>query len=134
MSNNNNKQTPDINFSRDETMASNQTLRETHARYKAILEGTNAGTWEWNVQTGETIFNERWAQIIGYSLKELEPISIETWTNHTHPEDLKACQEKLESHFRGESDYYECQCRMKHKDGHWVWVLDRGTVMEWTED
>ena len=112
----------------------NHTLKETQARYKAILEGTNAGTWEWNVQTGETIFNIRWAQIIGYSLAELEPISIETWIKYTHPDDLKRCQEKLESHFQGETDYYECECRMKHKDGYWVWVLDRGTVMEWTED
>lgn len=111
----------------------NHSLKETQARYKAILEGTNTGTWEWNIQTGETVFNERWAQIIGYTLAELTPISIETWTNHTHPDDLNTCQEKLQKHFRGETDYYECECRMKHKDGHWVWVLDRGSVMEWTE-
>jgi len=134
MSNNNNKQTPDINFSRDETMASNQTLRETQARYKAILEGTNVGTWEWNIQTGETIFNERWAQIIGYHLEELSPTTIDTWAKVTHPDDLKKCQEKLEGHFQGEQDHYECECRIKHKDGHWVWVLDRGTVMEWSHD
>ena len=111
-----------------------EALRRSEARQKAILRGTNAGTWEWNVQTGKTVFNERWAGIIGYTLQELDPVTIETWTNRTHPDDLKDCQEKLERHFRGETDYYECECRMQHKDGHWVWVLDRGAVQEWTED
>ena len=46
-----------------------------------IIWGTNIGTWEWNVQTGETKFNDRWAEIIGYKLVDLEPISIETWLN-----------------------------------------------------
>lgn len=130
---NNNKKNPDVNNSEEGVVDSKLILKNTQAKYKAVLEGTNTGTWEWNIQTGETVFNERWAQIIGYSLKELEPTTIDTWTEHTHPIDLKKCQEKLESHFRGEQDSYECECRMKHKDGHWVWVLDRGTVMEWTE-
>ena len=43
-----------------------------------IIEGTRAGTWKWNVQTGETTFNERWAEIIGYSLDEISPTSIDT--------------------------------------------------------
>jgi len=103
-------------------------------KYQYILKATNAGTWQWNVQTGETIFNEKWAEIIGYTLEELEPTTIETWKKFTYPEDLKLCQEKLKSHFRGEKDSYECKHRMKHKNGNWVWVLDRGAVIEWTED
>ena len=134
MANNKDRKSLDVNSTDDKALVHKHSLKETQARYKAILEGTNAGTWEWNIQSGQTIFNERWAQIIGYSLKELEPISIETWTKHTHPDDLNKCQEKLESHFRGETDYYECECRMVHKEGHWVWVLDRGRVMEWAED
>lgn len=62
---------------------------QTKERQANILEGTNTGTWEWNVQTGETILNERWAEFIGYTLKELAPISIETWRKYTHPDDLK---------------------------------------------
>ncbi|MBU4601560.1 PAS domain-containing protein, partial [bacterium] len=110
----------------------------THLQIKErqanILEGTNTGTWEWNVQTGETIFNERWAEFIGYTLKELAPISIKTWMKYTHPDDLKISNQLLERHFSGELPYYECECRMKHKDGHWIWVLDRGKVISRTED
>jgi len=111
-----------------------EALRASEQRLDGILYGTNSGTWEWNVQTGETIFNERWANIIGYTLHELEPISIQTWIDFTHPDDLKVSNELLEKHFKREIDYYEFECRMKHKDGNWVWVLDRGRVISWTDD
>lgn len=111
-----------------------QELREERQRLAGIIRGTNAGTWEWHVQTGEVVFNERWAEIIGYSLEELSPISIETWKKFTHPDDLRASDAMLEKHFQEKLDYYEIEVRMKHKNGGWVWVLDRGSVTEWTED
>lgn len=103
----------------------NESMR---ARLTGILEGTRVGTWEWNVQTGETTFNERWAEIVGCTLAELSPTNIDTWLTLAHPDDLKQSGELLERHFSGELDYYECEARMRHKDGHWVWVHDRGKV------
>ena len=93
-----------------------------------IIEGTNVGTWAWNVQTGETRFNERWADIIGYQLDELAPVSIHTWLAHAHPDDLVRSGALLERHFSGELDHYVCESRMRHKSGAWVWVLARGRV------
>ena len=109
-------------------------LATERRRLAAILEGTFAGTWEWNVQTGETVFNERWADIIGYSISELEPLTIDTWTKFVHPDDLKTSTELIQKHFSGELDYYECEVRMLHKDGVWVWVLDRGKLASRTLD
>ncbi len=111
-----------------------ESLRDERQRLQAILDGTHVGTWEWNVQTGETVFNERWAEIIGYTLAELGPISIETWKQFAHPEDLARSGDLLQAHFSGQSAYYDCIARMRHKDGHWVWVHDRGRVARWTED
>jgi len=54
-----------------------EALAEEKRRLSYILEGTNVGTWEWNIQTGERIYNERWAEIIGYTLEELAPISTD---------------------------------------------------------
>lgn len=99
-----------------------------------ILWGTGVGTWEWNVQTGETRFNERWSELIGYTLKELAPISIATWMRYAHPDDLAVSDAALEKHFAGEIDHYECESRMLHKDGHWIWVLDRGKLVSRTLD
>jgi PAS domain S-box-containing protein/putative nucleotidyltransferase with HDIG domain len=109
-------------------------LRIEHERLANILEGTNVGTWEWNVATGETVFNERWANIIGYTLDEISPVSIETWERFAHPGDLIKSNEKLSKVFARELDYYDIDCRMKHKDGNWVWVQDRGKVISWTPD
>ncbi|HEU4620961.1 MAG TPA: CHASE domain-containing protein, partial [Burkholderiaceae bacterium] len=63
-----------------------------------ILRGTNAGTWDWNVQTGEVRFNERWADIVGYTLAELAPLSIRTWTSLAHPDDLRRSGDLLQRH------------------------------------
>lgn len=100
-------------------------------RLAMIIDGTNAGTWEWNVQTGETRFNERWAEIVGYTLEELAPISIETWGKLAHPGDLAESNRSLQEHFEGKRSHYDAVCRMRHKDGRWVWVHDRGRVFEW---
>ena len=113
---------------------SERRFRTQSQRLQEVIWGTDAGTWEWNVQTGETIFNERWAQILGFTLRELSPVDIDTWTNLSHPEDLLRSRELQRRCFERESPTFECETRMRHKDGHWVWVLDRGSVVEWTED
>jgi len=99
-----------------------------------IIWGTNVGTWEWHVQTGKTVFNELWAKMIGYTLAELEPVSIETWLSFVHPNDLKHSDELLQKVFAKKLDRYDCECRMRHRDGYWIWVQDRGKVVEWTDD
>lgn len=99
-----------------------------------IIEATRAGTWEWNVQKAETKYNERWAEIAGYSLSELRPITSETWRKLVHPDDLIKSDKEIESLFYKEKEYYSLECRMKHKMGHWVWVLDKGKVISWSED
>jgi PAS domain S-box-containing protein len=109
-------------------------LVRERGRLAGIIQGTHVGTWEWNVQTGETVFNERWADIVGYTLAELAPVSIATWLRLAHPDDLQQSGALLEQHFRGDLDYYEYESRMRHKDGTWVWVLDRGKVASWAAD
>lgn len=96
-----------------------------------IIAGSNLGTWEWNVKTGETVFNERWAEMIGYKLNELGTLTIDTWKRFVHPDDLPNANLELSHHFSGEKPFYDAIFRMKHKDGHWIWVNDRGKVMAW---
>lgn len=106
-------------------------LENEKRRLSLILIATDAGTWEWNVQTGALIINERWAEIIGYSLYELYPLNFDTWGKNCHPEDLKHSSEIIEKHLQGKLDYYESEHRMMHKNGDWVWVLARGKIIEW---
>lgn len=101
-------------------------------RLQAIIEGTRAGTWEWNAHTGEQLINERWAEMLGYSVRELEPISIALWHRLCHPDDLARSNQVFQKHFEGELPYYECVVRMRHKAGHWVWIHDRGRLISRT--
>ena len=125
-----------VEWARDITERKNreEKIKEQNERLASIIEGTNVGTWEWNVQTGEQIINDKWAEMLGYSREELEPVTIDTWRELMHPEDLKRAQNKLEKHFRGEEEQYHIENRLQHKDGSWVWVLNRGRVVTWTED
>jgi len=109
-------------------------LRDKERHLRAVIDGTQAGTWEWNIQTGETFFNERWAEMLGFYLSELEPTTIKTWQHLTHPDDLSAAEDLLQKHFTGEIDFYRCEMRMRHKQGHWIWIQDAGRVYEWTTD
>ena len=108
-------------------------LAINNERLQSIMEGTRAGTWEWNVQTGETRFNERWAEIIGFTLAELSPTTIDTWAAHAHAGDLEASSAVIEQVLSGELDYYDVEVRMRHRDGHMVWVHDRGHVASYDD-
>jgi len=103
-------------------------------RLENIIEGTNVGTWEYNIQTAELEINERWASMLGYSTKELAPINIDTWKGLTQKDDLVESEKKLIECFEKKRNFYEAKCRMKHKDGRWIWVLSRAKVIEWDRD
>lgn len=111
-----------------------QQLQEQASKLKTYLEGTRAGTWEWNLHSNQVDIDERWARMLGYSLAELQPLTFSTWTERCHPDDLEAAMLKLQKHIAGEYPYYDSLCRMRHKKGHWVWIHDRGKVVARTEE
>ena len=109
-------------------------VQESKQRLDMALTGTNAGLWDWFIQTGQIVINERWAEIAGYTLKELDPTSIQTWIDLCHPDDLTESNNLVQSHCEGKTDYYEYEARMRHKNGDWVWIADRGKVLDWDSD
>ena len=109
-------------------------LAEERLRLANIIDGTGIGTWEWNVRTGEIRANERWAQIVGYSVEELAPLSIQTWRKSIHPDDLARSSALLEQHVAGATELYEAEMRVRHRDGHWVWTYSCGRIMSRTAD
>ena len=98
-----------------------------------IVKAMNAGTWIWNIKTNETIYNERWAEMIGYSLAELQPVSLDTWCKFVHPQDLEKSDEAFKQLFDKKQEFYSVEVRMKHKLGYWIWVLDSGQIVEWSD-
>lgn len=105
-----------------------EALRDERQRLQWVLEATRPGIWETNVETGEMVVNDRWAEMLGYTLAELQPTTFETWRRLVHPQDLERAERVLQWHWGGELPFYECDIRMRHKNGQWVWINDRGRV------
>lgn len=101
----------------------------TH-KLENVLEGTNAGTWDWNLASGEVSVNEKWTGMLGYALDELAPVHFEFWESNLHPEDKDVATAMLQAHLEGERDYYDVEFRLLHKQGEWVWINARGKITE----
>lgn len=112
-----------------ERKTAEQTLRRERERLQFILDGARLGTWEWNIQTNEAVFNETWAELIGYKLEELIPCRFDTWAKLVHPEDMIDAEKRLALCAAGKMPDYDCEFRMRHKDGHWVWIQALGRIM-----
>ncbi|GAB3356095.1 MULTISPECIES: PAS domain-containing protein [Giesbergeria] len=110
-----------------------QMLATTSERLELALRGGNLGTWDWNCKTQENHFNELWAARLGYQASELAP-HFSTWQERIHPDDWPRVQAACMAHLQGQSAQYESEYRMRHRDDHWIWVLDRGQVVEWASD
>lgn len=108
-------------------------LGDLARRLGQIIDGTNAGTWEWNQQTREMVFNQRWADMLGHaSLEELPGDSMD-WIQWVHPDDLVPSIASLKKHLRGLTRHYESELRVRHREGHWIWLLIRGQVAARTD-
>jgi PAS domain S-box-containing protein len=108
-------------------------LRTLTERHELALEGAELGVWDWNIQTDEVTFDERWADMLGYSLDELDP-SVDTWDELIHPEDRERTYEALNTHLDGETEIYECDHRLKTATGGYRWIRDIGKVFERDEN
>lgn len=96
-----------------------------------VIDNTAVGFWDWHIPFDHLQLNERWAEMMGYTLSELNPITGATRIQNVHPDDLLNCAKQLHAHWHGEVDRYLMEMRIKHRDGRWLWALDTGKVVEW---
>ena len=102
-----------------------QKIEELGEQLNIAVNGTNDGLWDWNLQTGEIYFSPQWKKMLGYEDDELKN-TLETWEKHVHPDDKTTAEHDFKANVAGETDVYENIHRLRHKDGSWVWILDRG--------
>lgn len=98
-------------------------------RLQLILDATRLGTWEWNPQTDATVFNQRWANMLGWKLSDLDK-DVTSWADRLHPDDYERVWQAITDHLRGLTPFYESEYRIRHRMGHWLYVLDRGKIIE----
>lgn len=116
-----------------ELMEAEIALSNQKKRTDAIISGAKLGTYEWDLTNESIILNERWANIIGYSLDEISPITKSKWFSFVHPDDLYETTKIFSSNLNLQSEFYEFEIRLKHKGNFWVWVWVTGKVGEWNE-
>lgn len=104
-------------------------LKLSQERLRYALAGSGEGVWDWNIRTNETYFSDSWYAILGYERHELPEIS-ETWEQLRHPDDRAENRRRVGDHLEGRTPRYSIEQRFRHKDGRWIWVLDRGSVVE----
>ena len=117
----------DLNTEADERKRAMTSLQESEERLGLVLAGAELGTWDWNVQTGDVVFNERWAGMLGYSLDEINP-HVSSWREFMHPDETAAVMAALTDHLEGRTPSYQTEHRLRAKSGEWIWVLDTGKV------
>jgi len=104
-------------------------LWESEVRLSMSLKGAELGTWSWYIPTGHVNFSERWAEMRGYRLDEVEP-NVSSWQKGICPDDLPDLEKMLTEHFEGRIPLFDTEYRVLNKTGQWIWILDRGTVIE----
>ncbi len=99
-----------------------------HRRLESVLDGTGAGTWEYDVPSGTTTVDGRWLRICGDAPTTTAPVRIDALEYRAHEQDLARYATQFREHLDGATDSFECELRVRHRDGRWIWVHDRGRV------
>ncbi len=114
--------------------AAEEALRRSEARLAHAFSATTDAIWERYPKTTRTYYSPRWYEILGYDDGEL-PMSADSWTRLCHPEDYPAAAETLRQLLSSpDNAQHVAEYRMRHRDGHWVWIASRGKVVERDKD
>lgn len=98
-------------------------LRERHA---LAIQGSGICLWDWDLVNDAVKFHGNWGPLLGYPTEDVALV----WDRHMHPDDLPRVISQVRSCSRGEASAFEGEARMQHKDGQWISILVRGSVIE----
>ena len=93
-----------------------------------IINAANIATWDWHIASDTIFYNEIWSNILGYTQSELQP-NTQTWLDRLHPDDREWVLQSLNAHLDMQSPQYEVMYRLRHKEGHYIWIHDVGRVV-----
>ena len=108
-------------------------LKRIEDRWQFAVEGSNDGLWDWNIITDDVYFSNRLKEMLGFQTEETEG-KLSFWKDRVHPDDAEMVMRQLQNHFDHKSTDYISEHRLLCKDGSWKWILDRGKVLEWTDE
>lgn len=105
----------------------------TKEMLQAALTGSKLGVWVWDLRNNHVYYDDMWLELVGYKAGELAN-DFSTWEQLTHPDGVKRAKEKIAAHLADQNTPYIVPFRMRHKAGHWVWILARGGISHYDDD
>ncbi|MFN4155276.1 MAG: PAS domain S-box protein [Paracoccaceae bacterium] len=106
-------------------------LKAAEQRLEQIIEGAEAGTWQHDMIKGVCHVNDQWLRMLGYTAQELCPVTDQVWQGLLHPDDRVMLNQNMQTRFASGTRQFQDEFRLRHKDGHWVWVTSRGQITGW---
>lgn len=97
-------------------------------RMELALQGSKTSLLDWDFESNSLYISPSWKEMLGYRDEELTNCTV-TWKRRVHRDDLKNVLVLLRKFKKENSDYVEITHRLKHRDGHWVWVLGRAKIL-----
>lgn len=110
----------------------NLKLRASEERYALAVRAANDGIWDWNLKTNEIYYSVRWKEMLGFKEDEIG-IDPNEWFKLVHPDDQKQVQDNLAAHLKSLTPHFECEYRIKHSSGTYLWMLNRGLAVKDTK-
>lgn len=104
------------------------------SRWEVALDHAGHGLWDWDLPSDSVTRSQRWDDLPGGGDEQALAEAGRALLAPVHPDDQAAVRAALDAHLRGEGDVYAAQYRVRHPDGDWRWVLDRGRVVARTVD
>lgn len=104
-------------------------LKLAEQRLLNVIEGAQVSTWEWDITSGKMQVNARWAEMLGLNYAQLGPVNYAIWSQLMHPDDKPTVYARIQQCLKEGADTFQAEFRMRHNDGYWIWVADRGRVI-----
>lgn len=118
-------------YFRDITLKKESDIRllQSNERFEKVTEATHDAIWDWNILENTLYWGAGLKNLFGYQFEKTTP-TLETWTNHIHPEDrewvLQSIYEALE---KSEKSNWIAEYRYQKNDGAFADVIDRGVII-----
>jgi len=106
-------------------------LKEHEQRLEYVIQGADLGYWDWDYVHDTHIVNDRWLSFLGLTREDIQE-EVTDWSERIHPEDKMIAQKAIENTLRNNKPYI-IEFRMRHADGHWVWIEGSGAVVSRNE-
>jgi hypothetical protein len=104
-------------------------IAENEKRLQEVMNVTLEGVWDWHVPSGRVVHNAQWYRSLGLTPGEF-PGTMAAFSELVHRNDQEAVREKLDAMLGGVQDSYSSVHRLRHSDGWYLWVKDRGRIVE----